>query len=162
MRITTQVQRGLAVDASDVEEGPAAKGLAEVCEAWTKRLPEEADALFAELLVLPQPELLSLLAACVALTVDATTPREEVPAPALARAVELDMNAWWKPTATGYFEHVAKAHVIEAVQAYAPDQVDRLAKLKKQELAAEAERLAGGKRWLPAMLRAPEVQAEAA
>jgi len=162
VRITAQPRRGLAADAPDVEDGPAAKGLQEVCEAWIKRLPDEPDALLAQLQALPQTELLSLLAVCVACTVDVTTSREEVPAPALARSAELDMHGWWQPTAAGYFEHVSKAQVIEAAQAFAPDQVERLARLKKQELAAEAERLAAGKRWLPAMLRSPEdVQAEA-
>jgi len=42
------------------------------------------------------------------------------------------------------------------VQAFAPDQVARLAKLKKVQIASEAERLAAGTGWLPAMLRAPE------
>jgi ParB family chromosome partitioning protein len=162
VRIAAQPRRGLAADAPDVEDGPAAKGLHEVCEAWIKRLPDDPDALLAQLQALPQSELLSLLAVCVARTVDVTTSRDEVPAPALARAAELDMHAWWQPTAAGYFEHVPKAQVIEAVQAFAPDQVERLARLKKQELAVEAERLAAGKRWLPAMLRSLEdVQGEA-
>ena len=42
------------------------------------------------------------------------------------------------------------------MQAFAPDQVVRLAKLKKVQIASEAERLAAGTGWLPAMLRAPE------
>ena len=152
VRITPQPQRGLANDAPDVDDAPAAKGLDEVCEAWVRRLPEDSEALFAELLAMQQQEVLSLLAVCVARTVDATTSRDEVPALALARAVELDMHAWWTPTASGYFEHVSKAHVIEAAQVFAPQQVERLGKLKKQELAAEAERLAAGTGWLPAML----------
>ena len=47
------------------------------------------------------------------------------------------------------------------MQAFAPDQVARLAKLKKVQIASEAERLVAGTGWLPAMLRAPEsVEAE--
>jgi len=70
----------------------------------------------------------------------------------LARALDLDMHAWWAPTAAGYFDHVSKAKALEAVSAFAPDQVTRLSKLKKRDLAAEAERLSAGKGWLPAML----------
>lgn len=156
VNVSARPRHGLAADAPDVEESPAAKGLDEVCEAWIKRLPEEPDALLCELLALPQQELLSLLAVCVARTVNATTSREEIPACHLARAVGLDMHAWWKPTAAGYFEHVSKAQAIEAVQSFAPDEVQRIGSLKKQELAAEAERLAAGSGWLPAMLRMPE------
>lgn len=44
---------------------------------------------------------------------------------------------------------------LEAVQAFAPDQVARLAKLGKQDLAREDERLAAGTGWLPAMFVPP-------
>jgi ParB family chromosome partitioning protein len=37
--------------------------------------------------------------------------------------------------------------------------VNRLGKLKKGQIASEAERLAVGTGWLPAMLRAPEAAA---
>ena len=94
---------------------------------------------------------------CVGFTVNAIASREgDAPAAALARAVALDMHAWWTPTAAGYFDHVSKAKALEAVQAFAPDQVARLAKLKKVQIASEAERLVAGTGWLPAVLRAPE------
>ena len=63
---------------------------------------------------------------------------------ALAQAVGLDMAAWWKPTAEGYFKHVSKAVILDAVGAFAPEHVTRLAKLKKADIASEAERLAEG------------------
>ncbi len=52
-----------------------------------------------------------------------------------------------------YFAHVSKAKAIEAVQVFAPEHAARLAKLKKNDLASEAERLAVGSGWLPAMLQ---------
>lgn len=74
------------------------------------------------------------------------------------------MHAWWTPTAAGYFQHVSKAKALEAVAVFAPDQVTRLSKLKKSDLASEAGRLAAGSGWLPAMLCAPSAShgAEAA
>ena len=66
------------------------------------------------------------------------------------------MHDWWTPTATGYFEHVSKAKALEAVQVFAPGEVHRLAKLKKAQIAVEAERLAEGSGWLPVMFRMPE------
>ena len=87
-----------------------------------------------------------LLAVCVASTVDVVTPRATVQQPGeeLAQAVGLDMAAWWQPTAEGYFKHVPRAVILDAVGEYAPQHVTRLAKLKKADIASEAERLADG------------------
>jgi ParB family chromosome partitioning protein len=82
-------------------------------------------------------------------------PRHAAPTGAeLAQAVGLDMAAWWKPTAEGYFKHVSKAVILEAVGEYAPEHVTRLAKLKKADIASEAERLADGTGWMPAIFKA--------
>ena len=76
------------------------------------------------------------------------------PGEELAQAVGLDMAAWWKPTAEGYFKHVPKAVILDAVGAFAPESVTRLAKLKKADIASEAERLADGTGWMPAIFEA--------
>ncbi len=158
INITANPQDRLEQFAPDVAEAPAAVGMRQVREAWAARLPSEPVALFAELLALPQQELQSLLAVCVGFTVTAIASREdEDPATALAQAVGLDMHAWWTPTAGGYFDHVSKAKALEGVRAFAPGEVDRLGKLKKAQIASEAERLAAGSGWLPAMFRAQEV-----
>lgn len=155
--ITATPQDGLGLHAPDMGEAPAAVGMRKVRQAWADRLPEDPYALFSELLAFPHEELLSLLAVCVASTVSVlASHEEEVPAAALAQAVNLDMHDWWTPTAAGYFEHVSKAKALEAVQAFAPDQVNRLGKLKKAEIASEAERLAAGTGWLPVMFRVQE------
>lgn len=162
INISASPQDGLDTFAPDVAQSPALIGLREVRQTWAARLPSDPDALFAELLALPQQELLSLLAVCVATTVGAVTPREDtLPATALAQAVGLDMHPWWTPTAEGYFAHVSKAKAIEAVQVFAPEHAARLAKLKKNDLASEAERLAVGTGWLPVMLRAAVQEAQA-
>ena len=154
VNISASPQDGLDTHAPDVAQSRAAIGIREVRQAWADRLPQDSDALFTELLAFPQPELLSLLAVCVAATVGAVSGREgDTPAALLAQAVELDMHDWWTPTAAGYFEHVSKANTLEAVQVFAPEQVNRLAKLKKAELASEAERLVAGTGWLPVVFR---------
>ncbi|MBF3287479.1 chromosome partitioning protein ParB, partial [Pseudomonas aeruginosa] len=108
------------------------------------------------LLAKSQDELVRLLAVCVASTVDVVTPRAtpHQPGAELAQAVGLDMAAWWKPTAEGYFKHVSKAVILDAVGAFAPEFVTRLAKLKKADIASEAERLADGTGWMPAIFKA--------
>ena len=161
VNISATPQDGLGLYAPDMADAPAAVGMRKVREAWAHRLPSDSDALFAELLVFPQQELLSLLAVCVASTVSALASREgDIPATALAQAVNLDMHDWWTPTAAGYFEHVSKAKALEAVQVFAPDQVNRLGKLRKAEIASEAERLAAGTGWLPVMFRGQEAVSE--
>ena len=145
VNISASPQGGLDAHAPDVAQSAALMGMRDLRQGWPLRLPMDSNALFSELLAMPQTELLSLLAVCVASTVGAITSRDDsVPAEALALAVDLDMHQWWTPTAAGYFAHVSKARCLEAVEAFAPDQVARLTKLKKQELAKEAERLSVG------------------
>jgi ParB family chromosome partitioning protein len=94
-----------------------------------------------------------LLAVCVVATVDVVTPRaaQHQPGTELAQAVGLDMATWWKPTADSYFRHVSKAVLLQAVAQFAPEYVNRLAKLKKADIASEAERLVEGTGWMPAV-----------
>ena len=68
------------------------------------------------------------------------------------------MAAWWKPSAEGYFKHVSKAVILQAVGEFAPDSVNRLAKMKKADIASEAERLADGTGWMPAIFKAEGAQ----
>ncbi|MEN2976236.1 ParB/RepB/Spo0J family partition protein [Tistrella bauzanensis] len=141
--------------APDWPESPAAVALRELQQVAGEALPEDGAELFAALLAKPQDELVRLLAVCVASTVDVVTPRATAhrPGEELAQAVGLDMTAWWKPTAEGYFKHVSKAVILDAVGAFAPESVTRLAKLKKADIASEAERLADGTGWMPAIFK---------
>ena len=150
------VQDRLEGMAPDWPESPAAVALREVQQAWGDRLPGDSAALFAALLAMEQGELAQLLAVCVAGAVDVVTPRAtpHQPGAELAQAVGLDMAAWWKPSAEGYFRHVPKAAILQAVGEFAPDHVARLGKLKKADIASEAERLAGGTGWMPAIFKA--------
>lgn len=146
--------------APDWPHSAAAVALRELQQVAGEALPEDSAELFAALLAMEQGELVKLLAVCVASTVDVVTPRAtpHQPGEELAQAVSLDMAAWWQPTAEGYFKHVPKAAVLQAVGEYAPDQVSRLAKLKKTDIASEAERLADGTGWMPAIFKAPGPQ----
>ena len=151
-----KVQDRLEGMAPDWPEAPAAVALRELQQVAGEALPENSAELFAVLLAKPQDELVRLLAVCVASTVDVVTPRAtpHQRGAELAQAVGLDMAAWWKPTAEGYFKHVSKAVILDAVGEYAPEQINRLAKLKKADIASEAERLADGTGWMPAIFKA--------
>jgi len=154
--VSLKVQDRLEGMAPDLPESPAAVALRELQQVAGEALPEDSAELFAVLLAKPQDELVRLLAVCVASTVDVVTPRAtpHQRGAELAQAVGLDMAAWWKPTAEGYFKHVSKAVILDAVAVFAPDSVTRLAKLKKADIASEAERLADGTGWMPAIFKA--------
>ncbi|HHG5115129.1 TPA: ParB/RepB/Spo0J family partition protein [Pseudomonas aeruginosa] len=149
--------------APDWPESSAAVALRTLQEIAGEALPEDSAELIAALLAKSQDELVRLLAVCVASTVDVVTPRAtaQQPGAELAQAVGLEMAAWWKPTADGYFQHVPKAAILEAVGEFAPEHVTRLAKLKKGDIASEAERLADGTGWMPAIFHAEGPQQDA-
>ncbi|NIJ84940.1 ParB family chromosome partitioning protein [Xanthomonas arboricola] len=153
VRLTMQDR--LEILAPDASESSAAVALRTLQEVAGEALPQDGAELFAVLLAKPQDELVRLLAVCVASTVDVVTPRaaQRQPGAELGQAVGLDMAAWWKPTAEGYFQHVPKAAILEAVSQYAPEHVTRLSKLKKADIASEAERLANGSGWMPAVFQ---------
>ncbi|RKL21531.1 hypothetical protein BFJ72_g14842 [Fusarium proliferatum] len=159
--VSLKMQDRLEGMAPDWPESPAAVALRELQQVAGEGLPQDSAELFAALLAKPQDELVRLLAVCVASTVDVVTPRAMLrqPGEELAQAVGLDMAAWWQPSAEGYFQHVPKAAILQAVGEYAPEQVSRLAKLKKADIASEAERLANGTGWMPAIFKAEGTQA---
>lgn len=153
--VRLDVQDRLENMAPDVPESSAAVALHTLQEVAGEALPQDSGELFAVLLAKSQDELVGLLAVCVAATVDVVTPRasQRQPGAELAQAVGLDMAAWWKPTAEGYFQHVSKAAILEAVSQYAPEHITRLSKLKKGDIASEAERLAKDTGWMPAVFQ---------
>ncbi|MBU9306855.1 chromosome partitioning protein ParB, partial [Burkholderia multivorans] len=153
--VSLKAQDRLEGIAPDIPDSPAAVALRELQQVAGEGLPEDSAELFAVLLAKSQDELVRLLAVCVAVTVDVVTPRatQQQPGAELAQAVGLDMAAWWTPTNEGYFRHVPKAAILEAVEQYAPAHVTRLAKLKKADIASEAERLADGTGWMPAIFK---------
>ncbi len=160
LEIRLTVQDRLENMAPDWPESPAAVALAELQRVAGEALPQDSANLFAALLAKSQDELVQLLAVCTVASVDVVTPRATPlqPGAELAQAVGLDMAAWWQPTAEGYFKHVSKAVILDAVGEFAPDHVSRLAKLKKAEIASEAERLVQGTDWMPAIFRAETAQ----
>jgi ParB family chromosome partitioning protein len=144
-------------------EGIAATKAHQQLEATTKavreQLPEDADRLWGWLVEQDQQALLAILAVCAGHTVDAVQKKHDpVPldhAAALAVALKLDMAEYWQPSATGYFARVSKQQTLDAVaEGVTRQAADNLVKLKKDELAKEAEKALKGVGWLPAILRA--------
>lgn len=158
--------------APGIADSSAARQVAERHEAWAVRLPKEAAEAWAFVCGLAGADLLDLLAHCAGLTVNAVhNPLDRRPlawahADALAETVDLDMTACWSPTVRSYLGRVTKARIGDAVrEAVSSEAADRIAGLKKAEMAEAAERLLAGTGWLPALLRragdrAPAVAAE--
>ena len=81
----------------------------------------------------------------------------------LAEAVSLDMTAHWVPTARTYLGRVTKPHILAAVrEAVSDEAADRMADMKKQDMAEAAEQLLVGTGWLPALMRTPRAAQEPA
>jgi ParB family chromosome partitioning protein len=140
---------------ADLEGCPAQTALRARREAIEARLPNDPEQLFTWLIEQPQSEVLSLLAFCVSLTLDAVQSDEAAsPADELARAAGLDMRTWWAPTAKGYLACVSKACILEIVrEAVSPEVAAAISQMKKGPLAEAAERRLAGTGWLPTLLR---------
>ena len=158
---------GLERFAPGVGDGPAGRRIAERAEAWASRLPRDARDLWAVLIAMPGSDLLELLAHCASLAVSAVRdPHDRRPggwahAEVLATAVGLNMTTTWIATAASYFTRVSKARVVEAVEeGVGKPEADRIAGLKKTDMAEAAETLIAGKGWLPPLLRTAKAEAE--
>jgi ParB family chromosome partitioning protein len=146
--------------APGLSESEGGRRIAERHEAWAQRLPREANEAWAYVAALDGGALLDLLAHCVSLTVNAVrNPLDRRPqawghADALAQAMGLDMTAYWSATARSYLGRVTKARIGEAVrEAVSEEAAERIAALKKTEMAEAAEQLVAGTGWLPPLLR---------
>jgi ParB family chromosome partitioning protein len=81
----------------------------------------------------------------------------------LAEAVSLDMTGYWRPTVRSYLGRITKARILEAVgEGVSQDAADRMADMKKPEMAEAAERLLAATDWLPALMRTPKTAQECA
>jgi ParB family transcriptional regulator, chromosome partitioning protein len=149
----------LSGHAPGIDESVAEKETAERHAAWSKRMPEDPEALWTFIYGLPDGERITLLAHCVSLTANALQVRGDRSGPlahagVLAREVSLDMAAYWQPSAAGYFNRVSKDRIAEAVrEGVSAQAAQNIASMKKPAMAEAAEAVLKGKGWLPRILR---------
>ncbi|TIP11310.1 ParB/RepB/Spo0J family partition protein [Mesorhizobium sp.] len=131
-------------------------------ESWTKALPKDSADLWDALGNWDSDSRSALFAHVVGLSVNAVyeawnrRPRALAHADQVADAVDLDMSARWKPTVDNFLGRVTKARILQAVaEAKGQRAADRIAHLKKGEMATEATTLLNGTGWLPEPLRTP-------
>ncbi|WP_421871930.1 ParB/RepB/Spo0J family partition protein [Nitratireductor rhodophyticola] len=135
-------------------------------ETWTKALPKDPADLWDALGEWDSDSRAALFAHVVSLSVNAVyeawnrRPRALAHADRLACAVDLDMAACWTPTVDTFLGRVTKARILQAVaEAKGQQSADRIAHLKKGDMAAEAETLLADTGWLPEPLRTPDATA---
>jgi len=146
---------------SGLADTPAAKAIDARHKAWDEQMPEDSGDLWDMLAELDSDSRQALFAHCIGLTINAVhQPYDRRPkalrhAGRLASAVALDMAAaGWKPTVDAFLGRVTKARILDAVREAKGDKpAERMAHLKKAEMAKEAERLLDGTGWLPEPLR---------
>lgn len=150
----------LAHHAEGIDDGPAARSIAERHEEWARAMPQEAGALWDWLAALDRHSRDALLAHVVAQSVNAVIlPHERRTAAIrdadrLASATGLAMRDYWSPTVPAYLGRVTKAAILQAVgEGVSDEAAQRLSNLTKVEMAREAERCLIETDWLPAMLR---------
>ena len=153
----------LASHADGIEDTKAGKAWADQHARWAVQMPRDVTELWTFLVELDHDSRMALFAHCVALTVNAVKlpmdrrPRALATADRLAEAVSLDMTAHWRPTARTYFDRVTKFHILAAArEAVSIEAADRMASMKKQDMAEAAEQLVVGTGWLPALMRTPK------
>jgi ParB family transcriptional regulator, chromosome partitioning protein len=155
LRVTATAQSLYRVKGSKAHEH-----MEQAREKWSKMLPGEAE-LWAWCLEQKQEVLLDLLAYCAATTVNTVRLKTDRPngdrlqhADRLAAALKLDMTPWFTPNAENYFGKVSKTLILDAIREVKQQPpAPAWEKLKKAELAQEAERQIAGSGWLPELLR---------
>lgn len=140
--------------------GPT-KAVADRDLAWKKLLPKSSSDLWDALLAMDQTTRQGLFTHLASLAVNAVRSphihRGDVfqHADQLASALDLDMvKAGWVTTAENYLSRVSKDRISEAVtEARGEETASLISDLKKDKMAAEAQRLLDGTGWLPEALR---------
>lgn len=145
-------------------------------ESWSERLPDAPADLWDALTALDADEQAALFAHCASFGVNAlweaatrnnsgsvsarTVSGRIEHSHVVARATGLDMvAAGWTPTVSNYLGRVTKPHILAAVeQAKGAEAADRIAGLKKPDMARAAEDVLAGAGWLAEPLRTPDIE----
>jgi ParB family transcriptional regulator, chromosome partitioning protein len=159
------VKTDLAAHADGIEGTPAGKAWADRHANWARQMPRDVATLWSFVAELDHDSRMALLAHCVALIVNAIKlpwerrPRAIAAADQLAEAVSLDMTGYWRPTVRSYLGRVTKARILEAVcEGVSSEAAERMAGMKKADMAEAAEQLLAPTDWLPPLLRTAKPQ----
>lgn len=155
--------------APGLNDSVAAEAIRARHDRWASLLPKQPAVLWDVLQAWEGQQQAELFAHVVSLSVNAVheawnrRPRALAHADCLASTLHLDMAAaGWTPTVDTYLGRVTKARILEAVaEAKGEAAANRIAHLKKGDMAQQAQVLLEGSGWLPAMLRTQGLEAAA-
>ncbi|PVM92774.1 ParB/RepB/Spo0J family partition protein [Caulobacter endophyticus] len=157
--------RDLGEFGEGIDESPAGLAIAERHRNWARQTPTQPEDFWDFVVGLDADSRAALLAHCVSLTLDGVRAWTSKPRTVLAHvetlatALDLDMRAYWKPTAARYLDRVTKAHVLAAVtDGVSAEAAARLTGLKKAQMVEAAEPQLVAARWVPALLRTAKPQ----
>ena len=152
---------GFGVQAPGLKDSAAAIALDQRHKDWAAALPKQPEALWEALAGFDTDSRQALFAHCVAQGVNAVfdrytrRPRALAHADQVAHDLDLDVAAaGWTATVDSYLGQVTKARIVAAVrEARGERAAERIAHLKKGDMAKAAEGLLAGTGWLPEPLR---------
>lgn len=142
----------------DIGKAAARKAIDERIASWKKAgLPGKASEIFGWVGKLDQAKQLELLALATALTVSTNGGHR---GQALAEQFEVDMTAWWTPSADSFVSLVPKSLLAEAVaDVDGKSAGEAVLAMKKDAAMADAAKRLQGKGWLPKPLRGANYKA---
>ncbi len=154
---------GFGVQAPGLKDSAAAIALDQRHKDWAAALPKQPGELWDALSGFDSDSRQALFAHCVAHGVNAVfdrytrRPRALAHADQLAHNLDLDVAAaGWTATVDSYLGQVTKARIVGAVrEARGERAAERIAHLKKGDMAKAAEGLLVGTGWIPEPLRTP-------
>ena len=165
----------LSVHAPGLNDSISAQAIEQRHECWKERLPDDAEQLWDALIAFDGDDQAALFAHCASFGINAVwepgnryndgrvslhkIEHRIANSHIVARAAELDMvAAGWGAGVDNYLGRVTKARIIAAVdEAKGSEVANRIAAMKKGDMAKEAERLLEGSGWLAEPLRTPAV-----
>jgi ParB family chromosome partitioning protein len=150
-----------SAQAPGLNDSVSARAIAARHEAWAASLPQQPGELWQALNAFDHDSRHALFAHVVSLSVNAVVepwnrrPRAIAHADGLAQALGLDLAALdWTATVETFLGRVTKARILAAVaEARGQAAADRIAHLKKAEMADAAQALLEHSGWLPEPLR---------
>ena len=154
---------GFGAQAPGLTDSALAAAVDERHGKWLETLPKDPDDLWDTLAGSDQDDAHALFAHCVAQSVNAIyetynrRPRALADADRLAETLDLDMvAAGWEPTVDSWLGRVTKARILATVSEAKGDKAaERIAHLKKGEMAEQAQVLLTRSGWLPEPMRTP-------
>lgn len=159
----------LGSHADGIEDTEAGRSWSERHARWAMQLPRDVADLWAFVVALDHDSRMAVFAHCAASTINAVKlPRDHRPralatADRLAESVSLDMTAYWRTTVRSYLGRITKARILEAVrEGVSADAADRMADMKKSDMAEAAEQLLATTGWLRAVMRTPLIMRDSA